>query len=130
MGVPMDTARYYVLHREFRALPAIAAEEKTLNLMRREAVFSSRHLMRPPVWCASFSLEASSKPKEWPNPVVILARGKGRTLEAPDERMLQANGVGGWQADPGDYPRAVSNVRVPGLLLLGQLPQVENLASL
>jgi len=80
-GLPMDTPVDQIMHREFRSLPATATEEEALNLMRREVIHQIPAIDEAGRVVKLFLLEELIKPKVRPNPVVIMAGGKGTRLK-------------------------------------------------
>ena len=80
-GLQMDTPVEQIMHREFRSLPLTATEEEALNLMRQEVIHQIPVLDGAGRVVKLFLLEELIKPKVRPNPVVIMAGGKGTRLK-------------------------------------------------
>lgn len=80
-GMSMDTPVDQFMHREYRSLPASATEEEALSLMRREVIHQIPALDDAGRVVRLFLLEELIKLKELPNPVVIMAGGKGERLK-------------------------------------------------
>lgn len=80
-GMSMDTSVEKCMHRNFRFLPATASEKEALALMRREVIHQIPALNEKGQVVRLFFLEDLIRPKELPNPVVIMAGGKGERLK-------------------------------------------------
>ncbi|SEK59262.1 nucleotidyltransferase family protein [Ectothiorhodospira marina] len=80
-GEGLETPIEEVMHRGFRSLPVTATEEDALNLMRHEVIHQIPVIDDTGRVVRLFLLEELIKPKKRPNPVVIMAGGKGERLK-------------------------------------------------
>ena len=79
-GTSMDAPAEKIMRREFRSLPATATESEALHLMRREVIHQIPALDLDGRVQHLFLLEELIKPESRPNPVIIMAGGRGRRL--------------------------------------------------
>jgi dTDP-glucose pyrophosphorylase/predicted transcriptional regulator len=79
-GESLDIPVERVMFTKFRSLPASATDEEALALMRRETLHQIPALDDQGRVVRIFLLEEMIKPKQRPNPVVIMAGGEGKRL--------------------------------------------------